>query len=166
EFLEKQSATIGKTHEARLVPVGAWKAAGNMSEQFGLEQHFGNAAAGGGGERPLAPLAPLMNQACHEFLPGARFPYDEHGILGLREYVDFAMNLENRRAHPQQLQHASPEIVGRVMSTARLTWNAIIARRTSRVGALLASRIRWVPCSRFSRTVRDLCSMRFCQSDL
>jgi len=95
-FIEKQRAAAGVIKQALAARRGAGKSAFDMTEQFGLDQLFGDRRAVDGNERPLGAQAHAVQGACGELLAGARFAMDQHGRRRRRDALDAGADITDR----------------------------------------------------------------------
>jgi len=73
--------------------IGARKCPFAITEQFGIQQRFGEGRAIDRHERPLPARAQGMNVACQQFLAGPGLTADQHRYLRRRDLVQIGKQI-------------------------------------------------------------------------
>src|SRR5690554_5011900 len=108
QLVEKERAALGllKTTGARCHCAG--EGALNVTEEFGLEEVFGDGAAVDDNEGAIAPIGTAMDLARDELFTGSGFTCDEHADLGWRDALHFAEDLLKNGGAADDLAKALP----------------------------------------------------------
>src|SRR5262249_35974576 len=80
-LVEKQRAAVRELEFARLAVGRAGERALLVSEEFGLEQIFGNRGAGDGDKRAVGSRTERVQRAREKLLPCPAFAFEKHGRI-------------------------------------------------------------------------------------
>ncbi len=88
DFIEKQSASVGRFEPAATGILRAGESAAFMPEQFAFNQIFGKGSTVDRYERSIAAMAQSMDMPCDQFLTRSGFADDQGGRFAGRDALD------------------------------------------------------------------------------
>ncbi len=98
DLVEEQRAAVGELEAADAVAQRAGERALHVAEELALEQFARDRRAVDADQRPVAPLARLVDGARDQLLAGAGFAGDHHRGVGRRHQLHLPQRLLDRRA--------------------------------------------------------------------
>ncbi len=98
DFVEEERALRRRAEQTDLVANRAGERALHVTEQFALEQAFGERAAVDREERSLRAHRQIVDVAGDDFLTGSRLALNEHRGIGRRDRLDETQHVEPRLA--------------------------------------------------------------------
>ena len=110
DFVEEQRAALGLLESAGAPRLGAGEGALLVAEELGFDQVARNCRHVDRDERPVAPLAVVVERAGDKFLAGAGFARDHDGQVGLHQARQHPVDVLHRRRSADQR-----DIVGRLV---------------------------------------------------
>jgi hypothetical protein len=93
---------LAASNSPATVAVGAGERAFAIAEQFAFQQVFRDRRAVLHDERLGAARAAIVNRARDDFLAGAGFAAQQHGVRAVQDFADQRMGLAHRRAFADQ----------------------------------------------------------------
>ena len=108
DFVEEERALRRRAEQADLVANGAGERSLHVTEQFALEQAFGERAAVDREEGPFRAHGEIVDVARDDFLAGSRLALNEHGRIGRRDGLDEVQHVEPRLADADGTRIAVP----------------------------------------------------------
>ena len=114
DFVEKQRSAFGLLEPAGGAGIGAGEGAAFMAEQFGFDQIARDGRHVDGNERPVAPLAVVVQRARHQLLAGAGLAGNHHGEIGLHQPRQHPVDFLHRRRAADQRYRVEFGFVGMV----------------------------------------------------
>jgi len=79
DFIQEERAVMCQLDPPLFGSNGAGEGPFLVPEKLGLHQGFREGGGVDADERPVAPLAGLVDGACHQLFAGAAFPPNDHG---------------------------------------------------------------------------------------
>ncbi len=85
-FVQEKRSVVGCLEAAHALRDGAGKGAFFVTEEFALQQTFGNCCAVQADERPFGSAAELVNETREKFFSRTGFPINNHSRIGGRHH--------------------------------------------------------------------------------
>src|SRR5262249_17908088 len=106
DFIQENRAGVGKFELARLVAIGASKAALHVAEQLRFEERLRKAGTVDGNEGPIRARASRMDRTRDQLLANAAFPGDQDLRVRSRDAVNLFDQLDDLLACTNQFSGA------------------------------------------------------------